>query len=58
MNRKTSRLTLGYAAHCSACTQLAGPQRSQANMQLCEIERFYAFLAATDTYRSTLRAWY
>lgn len=58
MNRRSSRLILGMALTVLVGLSLAGPQRGQARMQFCEIERFYAFLAASDTYTSTFRSWY
>jgi hypothetical protein len=57
MKRKTSRLILGMLLTLLGLS-LAGPQRGQASMQFCEIERFYSFLAASDTYTSTFRSWY
>lgn len=58
MNRKTSHLILGMALTVMVGLSLAGPQRGQAYRQFCEIERFYAFMAANDTYTSTFRSWY
>ena len=58
MKRRTSRLILGMVLTVLVALTLAGPQQGKASMQFCEIERFYAFLAASDTYTTTFRSWY